>query len=259
MRKSALIFNNIVWHPELVASHGFSLFTVYDDKKILFDTGSNDLFLKNAKFMNLDLEHSDFVIISHSHYDHSNGLEFLSKKILENKIPLYLPNNFDLPVFSKRGKEIVFVGSSLKTDELKKKFNIKIVLKTTKIADDITILHTEKEINYFEDNLGKKRIKLSENSLIIGNSLIVGCSHFGIIEIVKEALKINPKISLVAGGMHLLKKTNQELEEIAYKFHKLNIKTVYPMHCSGTKISLFLEKYKIKTTLPGVGFSFELD
>ena len=257
MRKSALLFNNIVWHNELFASHGFSIFFIFDNTKILFDTGFNDFLIKNAKFMNINLEQSDFIIISHAHNDHTNGLKYLKQKTT-NKLKLYLPKNFDKSIFSKRGNQIKDISSELKIENLKDKFNIEIITKTTKIKNNITMLYTEKKVNYFEDKERTKPIILSEISLILANSLIVGCSHFGIIEILKKALKINPKITLIAGGMHLLKTTNKELDNIAKQFFDLGIKTVYPMHCSGTKIVSYSEKYNIKTTLPGVGFSFEL-
>ena len=57
---------------------GFSVYIEFKGKKILFDT-SNDKkgkdILKNAKKLNIDLFNKlDYIVLSHGHYDHTNGL-----------------------------------------------------------------------------------------------------------------------------------------------------------------------------------------
>ncbi|MEA3316645.1 MAG: MBL fold metallo-hydrolase, partial [Bacteroidota bacterium] len=37
------------------AEHGLSYFIEYDNQKILFDTGHSDVFLKNAKLLNINI------------------------------------------------------------------------------------------------------------------------------------------------------------------------------------------------------------
>ena len=46
-------------------------------KRILFDTGQSDVFLKNARAMGISLENLDAVAFSHGHYDHCGGLKSL--------------------------------------------------------------------------------------------------------------------------------------------------------------------------------------
>lgn len=64
---------------------GFSVFIQVGDINLLFDTGHTDIYKKNAKALNINLDSADFVILSHYHWDHSDGLrfhEFKSKKKL---------------------------------------------------------------------------------------------------------------------------------------------------------------------------------
>lgn len=64
---------------ELESENGLSLYIEYNDKKILFDAGRENLFAKNAELMLIDLSEIDFGILSHSHYNHSDGFpEFFS-------------------------------------------------------------------------------------------------------------------------------------------------------------------------------------
>ncbi|MDX9930050.1 MAG: MBL fold metallo-hydrolase, partial [Bacteroidales bacterium] len=63
---------------ELTAEeHGLSYLIESDGRRILFDTGQSDLFLKNAAVMGVSLEGIDMIVLSHGHYDHGNGLEHL--------------------------------------------------------------------------------------------------------------------------------------------------------------------------------------
>ena len=55
--------------------HGLSLYIETNNRKILFDVGASELFLDNAKKLNVDICDVDYLIISHGHYDHGGGLE----------------------------------------------------------------------------------------------------------------------------------------------------------------------------------------
>ena len=59
---------------------GFSAFVEYKGKKILFDTGSSGLFIENARKLGIDLGETDFVVLSHGHWDHADGLPSLLEK-----------------------------------------------------------------------------------------------------------------------------------------------------------------------------------
>ena len=54
--------------------HGISFYIETKKHKILFDTGSSDAFIYNARKLNIDLKEIDIVILSHGHYDHCGGV-----------------------------------------------------------------------------------------------------------------------------------------------------------------------------------------
>ena len=39
-----------------------------------FDTGASDLFIRNARLLNIDLQKVDYLVLSHGHSDHTGGL-----------------------------------------------------------------------------------------------------------------------------------------------------------------------------------------
>ena len=58
----------------LLAEHGFSLLIENNGRIILFDTGQGPALPHNAEKMNVDLQKTDLLILSHGHYDHTGGL-----------------------------------------------------------------------------------------------------------------------------------------------------------------------------------------
>ena len=60
---------------ELGAEHGLSIYAETEKHKLLFDVGTTDLFIKNAKALGIDLSQVDTVVISHGHNDHGGGLD----------------------------------------------------------------------------------------------------------------------------------------------------------------------------------------
>ncbi len=60
------------------AEHGLSYFIEYDGKRLLFDTGQSDMFIRNAEAMKISMTNIDMVILSHGHFDHGNGLDYFS-------------------------------------------------------------------------------------------------------------------------------------------------------------------------------------
>jgi 7,8-dihydropterin-6-yl-methyl-4-(beta-D-ribofuranosyl)aminobenzene 5'-phosphate synthase len=108
-----VILKILVENDNEINEHGLSIHIEYDDLKILFDAGQSDLYQKNAKKLGIDLTKIDLVVLSHGHYDHGNGLKYLSQKIL-----LCHPK-----VFSRRFREDgSYVGLNLTKKEAMEDF-----------------------------------------------------------------------------------------------------------------------------------------
>ena len=80
--------DNIAYKESFLSEHGLSIYFEVNNKKILFDTGATDVFIKNSKQLKVELKDVDFLIISHGHYDHGGGLEeFLN---INSKAKIYI-------------------------------------------------------------------------------------------------------------------------------------------------------------------------
>ncbi|MDR1418464.1 MAG: MBL fold metallo-hydrolase [Endomicrobium sp.] len=54
--------------------HGLSMLIEVAGKKILFDAGASNLYLRNAEKLGIDLSQIDYIALSHGHFDHGDGL-----------------------------------------------------------------------------------------------------------------------------------------------------------------------------------------
>ena len=86
----------IILHTELEKfdgpKSGFSLLIKSDNKKILFDVSFLDDIQKNTQKANIPLKDIDYLVLSHGHRDHVDGLRFINYS--EIKHLLAHPNCF---------------------------------------------------------------------------------------------------------------------------------------------------------------------
>ncbi len=56
-----------------LAEHGLSYLIEHEGEKILFDARHTDVFIKNAKYLAIDIQKEvDTVVLSHGHWDHGD-------------------------------------------------------------------------------------------------------------------------------------------------------------------------------------------
>lgn len=218
------------------AEHGLSYLIAFDGKKILFDTGQSDLFIRNSKIMGLDLSDVDMIVLSHGHYDHGNGLEYLKG----GKMVCH-PGCF---VKRYRKRDHTYNGLKKTEKEIRRKFDLVTTTKPYKITEKIIFLGEIPRITDFESKSthyvsegGAPDYITDDSALALlhdrGLFVITGCGHAGIVNILKYAEKVTgeKRIYGIAGGFHLKSANRQTLETIRYlKNH--DVKHVLPSHCT---------------------------
>src|SRR5688572_4473929 len=71
---------------------GFAALIEHDGVRILFDTGNDaERFRHNVETLKVDLTRLDFVVISHRHGDHTDGLRHLLR--VNPRVKIYVPND----------------------------------------------------------------------------------------------------------------------------------------------------------------------
>jgi len=243
------------------AEFGLSYFIEHDGTNILFDTGHTDVFLKNAKKLNIDIDKTDLIVLSHGHWDHGNGLRYLGNKKL-----LCHPD-----AFKKRYRKInqSNIGLDLSYEELNKKFELIVSSTPYYISENIIFLGEIPRLNDFESQTtsfideNKEPDFVPDDSalaIVINNKLtvITGCSHSGICNIVEYAKETTglKNVKTVMGGFHLKENDIQTKKTIQY-FKEQKIKNILPTHCTQLPaLAAFYDEFKIKQVQTGMVFHF---
>lgn len=259
MKITTLIENQLGRRKDLHKEHGISLYIEAYGKKILFDTGQCEKFLKNAKKLKVDLNQLDYVILSHGHYDHSGGFEKLIKEINPD-IELFIGKEFFNKKYNRRYNcDYAYVGNKFDKEFLEDKhINTNYVSDDlTNITDDIAVIANIDRDKEFEninkvmyiskDDGYEKDMFLDEISLAIktekGLIVIVGCSHAGIVNILETTrVRTGMNIHAVVGGTHLIREDDEKINKVIDYFKENDIKVIGACHCTGLQGATMLRQ-----------------
>jgi len=218
-----VLFDSVALDNKFLAGWGVSYLI---DDKILFDTGEKAYPLfRNITEMDVKADNINAVIISHDHWDHVGGLPGILKR--KKGIDVYICPNFSLK-FKDKVKNSH--GTVIETDKI------------TKIEKNIFI--TGEVFGVYNGEC------IPEQALIVktenGVTVITGCAHPGILEILEKVKKSFPqdKLYFVFGGFHLKDTGRRKIEGIVERFKNMGVEKVGPSHCSGKEAEdIFRGKY----------------
>ena len=255
--------------PTLKQDWGFAALIEYQGKRILFDTGNNaDIFANNTKALGIDLTRLDFVVISHRHGDHTDGLRHLLK--INPKVKIYVPNDeyFGGPTpmgFFRRKEPSLpahmryFNGETLKQVPHGSPWpqeNMIRIDSSVQVLSGFTIIRNIAQVRLFGET--------PELSLAIqtpaGQVLIVGCSHPGIEQILGSiGTKQNP-VYLLLGGLHLVQTPPAELDRLVEALRdEWKVGNIAPGHCTGEGGFISLQQgFGTRYRYAGLGTRIEL-
>lgn len=206
-----VIYDNYPKAEGLKTGWGFSVVIEGLEKNVLFDTGADQkIFEHNFRNMGLNVNDIDIVVLSHEHGDHTEGLPFIARNT--KGIPVLFPYSF--------------------SDQFKKEVRSS-GLEPLLIKGPVRVCSDLYSSGEFSGPIPEQCLVLdTKNGLVV----MTGCSHPGIIEMLKE-IKTNfgKNIFLVSGGFHLLDKTEKEMQEIIQEMKSLGVVKCGATHCTGPK------------------------
>ena len=239
---------------EYKGEHGLSLYIEYGIDKILVDTGCGELFFENAEKMGIDLSQVTHAVLSHSHYDHSDGFEKFFE--VNKKAKLYVRKEAGECYYSMHDDGMKYIGPK---KGMLEKYKDRIVFVDREYEsigtwawNMILLSHTteglskigEKAKLYKEENGELIPDDFAhEQTLCIGSPkgiiIINSCSHGGAANIIKEVERyyegytVERNIYAYIGGFHLFKSSDEDIMEFANTLKEVDCQRIITGHCTG--------------------------
>jgi 7,8-dihydropterin-6-yl-methyl-4-(beta-D-ribofuranosyl)aminobenzene 5'-phosphate synthase len=239
--KITTLTDNFVNKRGLLAEHGLSIYLEVDNKRVLFDTGQSSVFYKNAIELGVNISLVDYLVLSHGHYDHTGGVAtFLENN---NRAKIYAKREAFLPKYSGRryiGTEpglIIPPERLVFTDTIFKLSDRLFIVSGPIIPESYSNFDSQ---GFFTEEQGSTitdRFQDEQYLVYVGANgitIITGCSHLGIIEIVLQATKMfKMPVNTIIGGFHTSKMAKEGVDKIVEFLSKISPLKIGVCHCTG--------------------------
>ena len=272
--KATVLIDNIS-NNDLQAEWGLAIHIEYNGENFLLDAGTTGVFADNAKELGVDLSKIKYAALSHAHYDHADGFEkffvqntdaklYIREGALENCyhrhnriFHRYRYIGIKKGMLDKYNDRIVYAGGDYSLCE-----GVALIGHKTKGLDEIgkdSSMYVKMGRKYRPDDYSHEQSLVfeTEKGLVVFNS----CSHGGIDNIIREVRETYPdkKILALIGGLHLYRKTDEEVLLVAEKIKALGIEKVITGHCTGERAYQLLKEQLgnvVEQIYTGLEFSF---
>ena len=237
--------------PGCGAAHGLSFYIeTLGGHRLLMDTGPSGLLAENAAALGIDLTRVDTVVLSHGHYDHSDGLPVFASINPEARVYLRRNAAADYCADDGDGRGMHYIGIDKTIPALRR---LVWVDGDMRIDDELMLFTGIRGRRLWPEGNARLMRRVNgacvqddfshEQCLVIteGNRqvLLSGCAHNGILNILDRCVEVTGRApDVVISGFHMMKRTpytGRERETIADTAREL---TRWPCvfhtcHCTG--------------------------
>ena len=245
-----LVENTAPRCEKLDSEHGLSFFVETPNTKFVFDCGQTGIAWKNDLKLGIDLKKVEFVILSHSHYDHAGGFPsllnycrpkavYVGRNFWREKFSYDRENNRYIPKscgfiesdLDSWNIEAIGCRDTIKLDSFARLFtNFDKIYSFERIPSKF-VYGNKKEPDPFDDEIC---LLLQETD---GFALVVGCSHQGILNITATVKKrTGLPVRRIIGGIHLNGEGQERIDKTLSELKRLGVREFNLCHCSGTNV-----------------------
>ena len=246
MVKLTVLLENTSSDPKLESEHGLSILIETPKSKFIFDCGQSEMTWRNFARLGADLSTVAFVVLSHSHYDHAGGYPSMPIK----PPILYTGKNFWREKFSIANDGIKYRGAGFARNDLDGwGVRQRVCNARLDIGEGMWLIGSFNRKYPFE-TIPKKFVCgvdhqpddfSDEICLAIkgkrGLTVVVGCSHVGILNIVSTVKsRLNYPVVEVIGGIHLSNAADARINATLNELKSLGVERLSLCHCSGERV-----------------------
>lgn len=241
MKLTVLADNNVTFSMQLLGEHGLCFYMEDGDERILLDTGYSGVFMQNAQKLGIDVDRVTKVVLSHGHDDHSRGLRAFLAEPRDVELIAH-PRAFNFKSDRRGG----YSGAPFTAEEAAERCRLTLTDGPLPISEHLTYLGQIPSVMPFEPRYsmgltfadGRPALDyMTDDSALVyrgreGLTVITGCSHSGICNIIEYAKRVlgDDRVVGVIGGFHLREKGERLDKTVAY-LKESRIPNLYPCHC----------------------------
>jgi 7,8-dihydropterin-6-yl-methyl-4-(beta-D-ribofuranosyl)aminobenzene 5'-phosphate synthase len=275
--------DSVQYESPLLGQHGISFLLEARKgdlcRRVLVDVGQNpSALLYNMNRLGIQPSVIDALFLTHCHYDHTQGTVEVLKAVGKKGLPVvahpdtfrphfikdpYLRHVGVMPEDSRTNIEAAGGLLLLTTDPfpfLPGMITTGEVRRQTEFEEVGIALFTLAEGRMVQDRM------MDDISLVAlirdkGLVIVTGCSHAGIVNIVKHSVELTgeKRITAVLGGFHLLAASEERILKTAEALSQFDIHLIAAGHCTGFKAQAalyhtFEDRFKLLQT--GMMFDF---
>jgi len=264
LRITVLAEDSVLYESPYLGQHGLSFLLEgrrgETTRRILVDVGQNSqALLHNMRIMNILPAAVDAIVLTHCHYDHTQGIVAMLQEIGKRELPVIahpdvFRTHFVVQPYLRHvgvmqgdsGEEIEEAGGRLylTKDPLEMMPGI---MTTGEVKRQTDFEEVGIELKTIENGRIRADPMLDDISVVSnvrgkGLVIVTGCSHAGIVNIVKHAIELTgcAQIEGIVGGLHLVDAPDARTKRTVEELTKLNPKWIWAGHCTGFKAQVEL-------------------
>lgn len=231
--------------------HGLSVYLEYGENTILLDAGRSALFAENAEKLGVDLRKVNAAVLSHSHYDHADGLETFFE--MNSTAKLYLRQESGEHYYSLHADDgMMYIGPKKGMLERYRDRLVYVKEHVSGLGMDGVVLLSHSTPGL--EKIGEKvkmfrrmgeRMKADdfshEQSLLFyvsgGMVIFNSCSHGGAANIIREVREYDPETPILAyiGGFHLFRSSDEDVRRFGETLLDVKVQRIITGHCTGDR------------------------
>jgi 7,8-dihydropterin-6-yl-methyl-4-(beta-D-ribofuranosyl)aminobenzene 5'-phosphate synthase len=264
LRVTVLAEDSVLYESPYLGQHGVSFLLECmgsgAKRNILVDVGQNpEALLFNMQKMGVSPSIVDGIVLTHCHYDHTQGLSRILRAIGRDNTEVVAHSDIFRPHFLLEPHfRCVGIMQGDSKPEIENSGGRPCLSREpfTLMPGVTTTGEVKRRTDFEKSPIGLKTIKngavvddpipddISVVAGIKGKGLVIitGCSHAGIVNITRQAIEITGchQIEGIIGGLHLIEASDEVIRKTVDELYRLKVSWISAGHCTGFEAQIEL-------------------